>query len=61
MSNMNMKKETTSNESNRQQLPLVTDTEVLSGKEIHLTAKEALLQINDQIKLPVYTYNGSVP
>ncbi|MDE8565791.1 multicopper oxidase family protein, partial [Anoxybacillus rupiensis] len=42
-------------------LPLVTNTEVLSGKEINLTAKEALLQINDKVKLPVYTYNGSVP
>ncbi|MBB5323172.1 FtsP/CotA-like multicopper oxidase with cupredoxin domain [Anoxybacillus tepidamans] len=61
MSNMNTKKENTSNESSKQQLPLATDTEVLSGKEINLTAKEALLQINDQVKLPVYTYNGSVP
>ncbi|RDE23463.1 multicopper oxidase family protein [Parageobacillus thermoglucosidasius] len=43
------------------QLPLATTTEILSGKEIHLTAKEALLQINDKTKLPVYTYNGSVP
>ncbi|MDP1165217.1 multicopper oxidase domain-containing protein, partial [Klebsiella pneumoniae] len=34
---------------------------VLSGKEIHLTAKEALLPINGQIKLTVYTSNGSVP
>lgn len=58
ISNMHTKKETNSN---KEKLPLVTDTEVLSGKEIHLTAKEALLQINDQIKLPVYTYNGSVP
>lgn len=61
MSNMNTKKENTSNESSKQQLPLATNTEVLSGKEINLTAKEALLQINDQVKLPVYTYNGSVP
>ncbi|KAF0995948.1 multicopper oxidase family protein [Geobacillus sp. TFV-3] len=61
MSNMNMKKENTSAETSKQQLPLATHTEVLSGKEIHLTAKEALLPINDQVKLPVYTYNGSVP
>ncbi|WP_099668924.1 multicopper oxidase family protein, partial [Anoxybacillus flavithermus] len=58
-SNMHMKKENASNEG--KQLPLATNTEVLSEKEIHLTAKEALLQINDQVKLPVYTYNGSVP
>ncbi|EMI11229.1 multicopper oxidase family protein [Anoxybacillus gonensis] len=58
MSNMHTKKETTSNKEN---LPLATATEVLSGKEIHLTAKETLLQINDQVQLPVYTYNGSVP
>lgn len=43
------------------QLPSATNMEVLTGKEIHLTAKEALLQINDKVKLPVYTYNGSVP
>jgi len=61
MSNMHMKKENTSNEASQKQLPLATNTEVLSGKEIHLTAKEALLPINGQIKLPVYTYNGSVP
>ncbi|WP_035019855.1 multicopper oxidase family protein [Anoxybacillus flavithermus] len=58
MSNMHTKKETTSNKEN---LPLANDAEALSGKEIHLTAKETLLQINDQVKLPVYTYNGSVP
>ncbi|AXM90168.1 copper oxidase [Anoxybacillus ayderensis] len=58
MSNMHTKKETTSNKEN---LPLANDTEALSGKEIHLTAKETLLQINDQVQLPVYTYNGSVP
>ncbi|OSX55502.1 multicopper oxidase family protein [Anoxybacillus ayderensis] len=58
MSNMHTKKETTSNKEN---LPLANDTEALSGKEIHLTAKETLLQLNDQVKLPVYTYNGSVP
>ncbi len=58
MSNMHTKKETTSNKEN---LPLANDTEALSGKEIHLTAKETLLQINDQVQFPVYTYNGSVP
>ena len=60
MSNMNMKEENTAQDSSKK-LPLATNTEVLSGKEINLTAKEALLQINDQVKLPVYTYNGSVP
>lgn len=60
MSNMNMKEENTANNSGKQ-LPLATEPKVLSGKEINLTAKEALLQINDQVKLPVYTYNGSVP
>ncbi|OAT72907.1 multicopper oxidase family protein [Parageobacillus thermoglucosidasius] len=54
------KEENTAKHSSRQ-LPLATTTEVLSGKEIHLTAKEALLQINDKVKLPIYTYNGSVP
>ncbi|MED0685334.1 multicopper oxidase family protein [Anoxybacillus ayderensis] len=58
MSNMHTKKETTSN---KESLPLATATEVISGKEIHLTAKETLLQLNDQVQLPVYTYNGSVP
>ncbi len=60
MSNMNMKEENTAQDSSKK-LPLATNTEVLSGKEINLTAKEALLQINDKVKLPVYTYNGSVP
>ncbi|MBE6185575.1 MAG: multicopper oxidase family protein [Bacillus sp. (in: Bacteria)] len=60
MSNMNMKEENTAKDSSKQ-LPLATNTEVLTGKEINLTAKEALLQINDKVKLPVYTYNGSVP
>jgi len=62
MSNMNKNEEKTSKTSEvNEQLPLVTNTEVLSGKEINLTAKEALLQINDKVKLPVYTYDGSVP
>jgi hypothetical protein len=44
MSNMNRKEEKTSKTSEvSEQLPLVTNTEVLSGKEINLTAKEALL------------------
>jgi FtsP/CotA-like multicopper oxidase with cupredoxin domain len=60
MSNMNMEKENTGQNSNKQ-LPLATNTKVLSGKEFYITAKEALLQINDKVKLPVYTYNGSVP
>lgn len=34
---------------------------VLSGKEIHIVAKEAQWQINDNVTVPVYTYNGSVP
>ncbi|MGP3562777.1 multicopper oxidase family protein [Geobacillus sp. BK01] len=61
MSNMKMNKEDVSAETSKPQLPFATNTEVLSGKDIHLTAKEALLPINDQVKLPVYTYNGSVP
>ncbi len=36
-------------------------SDVLSGQEIHLVAKEGQLQINDNITVPVYTYNGSVP
>ncbi|MEJ9212816.1 multicopper oxidase family protein [Bacillus smithii] len=60
ISNINMKEKNTAKDSSKQ-LPLATNTEVLTGKEINLTAKEALLKINDQVKLPVYTYNGSVP
>ncbi len=48
MSNMNMKEENTAQDSSKK-LPLATNTEVLSGKEINLTAKEALLQINDKL------------
>jgi FtsP/CotA-like multicopper oxidase with cupredoxin domain len=62
MSKMNMEEEKTAKTFEAsEQKPLVTNTKVLSGKEIHLIAKEALLQINDKVKLPVYTYNGSVP
>jgi FtsP/CotA-like multicopper oxidase with cupredoxin domain len=62
MSNMDTKDEKTSKASEvSEQMPLATNTEVLSGNEIHLTAKEALLEINDHVKLPVYTFNGSVP
>jgi FtsP/CotA-like multicopper oxidase with cupredoxin domain len=62
MSSMNTKNEKTSKASEvSEQEPLATKTKVLSGKEINLIAKEALLQINNNVKLPVYTYNGSVP
>jgi FtsP/CotA-like multicopper oxidase with cupredoxin domain len=61
MSNMNTKGKKEKTSEVDQSMPPATNTEVLSGKEIHLTAKEALLQINDKVKLPVYTYNGSVP
>jgi FtsP/CotA-like multicopper oxidase with cupredoxin domain len=62
MSSMNTKNEKTSKASEvSEQKPLATKTKVLSGKEINLIAKESLLQINNKVKLPVYTYNGSVP
>ena len=43
------------------QPPTAKNAEVLSSKEIHIVAREALLPITDTIKLPVYTFNGSVP
>jgi len=60
MANMNGQGENAARNSG-ENLPLATNTKVLSGKEFYITAKEALLKINDKVRLPVYTYNGSVP
>lgn len=50
----------TASESQRQ-LPSSNKTEILTGKEFTLTAKEVSHPLNDQVTINAWTYNGSVP
>jgi FtsP/CotA-like multicopper oxidase with cupredoxin domain len=61
--NMNKMKEDTVSPSHTvdQNLEETKDTEVLTGKEFTLVAKEAKHQLNNEIAIPVWTFNGSVP
>ncbi|MBY0029767.1 multicopper oxidase family protein [Priestia megaterium] len=58
MSNMNASK---GKENSTENLPSTQTTKVKTGKEFTLTAKEATHDFGNGTKLPVWTYDGSVP
>ena len=58
MSNMNTGK---GEESKKEKLPSTQVTQIKTGKEFTLTAKEATHDFGNGTKLPVWTYDGSVP
>ncbi|WP_043976983.1 multicopper oxidase family protein [Priestia megaterium] len=58
MSNMDMGK---GEESKKEKLPSTQEPEIKIGKEFTLTAKEATHDFGNGTKLPVWTYDGSVP
>ncbi|WP_394514432.1 multicopper oxidase family protein [Priestia aryabhattai] len=58
MSNRNTGK---GEESKKEKLPSTQATQIKTGKEFTLTAKEATHDFGNGTKLPVWTYDGSVP
>jgi FtsP/CotA-like multicopper oxidase with cupredoxin domain len=64
MNNHDMKTMNNTNkqeESKKEKLPSTQTTQVKAGKEFTLTAKEATHDFGNGTKLPVWTYDGSVP
>jgi FtsP/CotA-like multicopper oxidase with cupredoxin domain len=57
----NMKEESVPQEVSSEDLEKTTKSEILTGKEFTLVAKEAEHQLNDTTTVPVWTFGGSVP
>jgi len=63
-SKMNIRQDDESNSTNEKQpadLKTTKNTEILTGNTFELVAKEARHQLNDEVNVTAWTFNGSVP